>query len=521
MSQSKHPEANTVKHGEKVHPKGTRRPANPLDKLLIGVLLVDAACFYISKIAFIFFTLVFIGLLMLKFAWERLHLEKKLQKYKWFRKFRFMMTFRKFRQMSKSINQTQVYLAKYLLGIPIEDGETEVKSFNDVQNSMGSNWPFMVPVKDTKDAKVTVKGKRVECVSSYSYLDLARDERVQEAAIEAAKHYSTGNHGPRMLCGNLEILETLEQRIAKFYRRESALVFSSGYLACMSAIAGVARKGDLLLMDKLTHASLKAGAKLSSAKIVYFKHNDFKDAERQIKNHKWERVIMVIEGVYSMDGDVGLLDKARALCDKYQATLILDEAHSLGAIGKTGHGTEEVYDWKYKADIICGTFTKSIASVGGFITCGKALRDFYTFYAPGLVFSAPLSAYHCGAADKSFEIIEQEPERVEKLQKNAEYLRNKFVEKGFNIGHSITCVIPVTFRDTVQCLKMHEYLLNKKALFTATVMAPACPVTAPRFRITAHSHMTKEEMDYIVESFIEASQAITENPELKELLEGM
>jgi len=378
----------------------------------------------------------------------------------------------------------------------------------------------MVPVSDTKNSKVTVRGKKVECISSYSYLDLARDERLQEAAIEAAKKYSTGNHGPRMLCGNLEILETLEKRIAQFFKRDSALVFSSGYLACMSVVAGFARKGDLLLMDKLTHASLKAGAKMSNAKIVYFKHNDFKDAEKQIKAHKYVKLIMVIEGVYSMDGDVGHLDEARILCDKYNGTLIIDEAHSLGAIGKTGRGTEEMYNYKYKADIICGTCTKTVASMGGFIACDEKLRHFYTFNAPGLVFSAPLSAYHCGAADKAFEIIEKEPERVEKLQKNAEYLRNKFVEKNFIIGDSITCVIPVTFRDTVQCLKMHKYLLDR-GYFTACVMAPACPVTAPRFRITASSHMTNSEMDAIVNIFCEAREAIPENPELKELLEGI
>jgi len=255
------------------------------DKFIITVFFFNIASYFVSTYLFIILSLVFISYLMLKFVWDRFKIEQKMMKYKWYKKIHFYWIFRKIRKQSKSMNQTQALLAKYLMGIPIEEGEDEVKTFIDVQNHLGENWPFMVPVKDTRDPKVTVKGKRVECISSYTYLDLAREERIQEAAIEAARRYSTGNHGPRMLCGNLEILEQLEEKIAKFFRRESALVFSSGYLACMSTIAGVARKGDLLLMDRLSHASLRAGAKLSSAKTVYFKHNDFKDAEKQIKKH--------------------------------------------------------------------------------------------------------------------------------------------------------------------------------------------------------------------------------------------
>ena len=490
-----------------------------LNKILYGLVGIDIVAYFLSKPLFTLVTLLIIIGIFGSFSWEKFECEKKLQKYKWFRKLAFVWRFKQLKSKSKSLNHTQLLLTKTLLNIHIEDQESEVKSFNDVRDHFGDMWAFMVPVKDTRESSLTVRGKKVLCISSYSYLDLCRDQRVQDAAIEAAKLYSTGNHGPRMLCGNIEILETLEKRIAKFYNREAALVLSSGYLACMSTIAGVARKNDLLLMDKLTHASLKAGAKLSGAKIVYFKHNDFKDAERIIKSQKYEKLIMVIEGVYSMDGDVGLLDKARAVCDKYAGTLILDEAHSLGAIGKTGRGTEEMYEFKHQADIICGTFTKSIGSVGGFITCSQKLRQFYTFYAPGAVFSAPLSAYHCGAADKSFEIIDMEPERVAKLQENAEYLRNKFTENKFNIGETISCVIPVIFRDTIQCLKMHRFLLEK-GYFSATVMAPACPVTAPRFRICATSAMTKEQMDGIVDTFIQAREVIHETPELKELLEG-
>jgi len=173
-----------------------------------------------------------------------------------------------------------------MLKLPIKKEEDEVTSFLDIRDHMGEKWPFMIQVKNTRAPQVEVRGKNVKCISSYSYLDLGRNELVQEAAIQSARQYSTGNHGPRMLCGNLEILEQLEVRISKFFKRESALVFSSGYLACMSTISGIARKGDLLLMDKLCHASLKSGAKLSSAEIVYFKHNDFQDAEKKLKSTK-------------------------------------------------------------------------------------------------------------------------------------------------------------------------------------------------------------------------------------------
>ncbi len=496
-------------------------PAPFTNKPLYVLLVTSIASYFLYSWIFKLSMLSLIFLMVLKLIWPFLapSLDVYLQKYKWFKKLKFYIKFRNLQKQAKSINQTQGFLAKYLLGMPIAENEDEVTTFCDVSKHLEKKYPFMVPVSETRDEKVNVRGKKVEMISSYSYLDLCRDERVQEAAIAAARQYSTGNHGPRMLCGNLVILEDLEKTIANFFQRENALVFSSGYLACMSGIAGITRKGDLLLMDKLSHASLKAGAKLSGAKTVYFKHNDFKDAERLIKANKYDKLIMVIEGVYSMHGDVGFLDQARQLSDKYKATLILDEAHSVGAIGKTGKGAEEMYDYKYKADIIVGTFTKSIASVGGFIACSDKLRQFYTFYAPGVVFSAPLSAYHCGAAQKAFDIIEAEPERVKKLQSNSEYLRNKFRENGFNIGDTISCVIPVTFRDTIQCINIHNYLLEN-GYFSAVVMAPACPVTAPRFRITASSAMTKEVMDGVVNIFIKAREAHPENPELKELLEG-
>jgi 7-keto-8-aminopelargonate synthetase-like enzyme len=409
---------------------------------------------------------------------------------------------------------------KYFLDLEIHEGESEVDTFNDARDHLVKNniYPTMNIIKNTRAEKITVEGKDVKCISSYSYLDYGRDERVQQAAIDAANAYQSGNHGPRVLCGNLEILENLEKRIARFFKKEAALVFSSGFLACMSAICGFTRKGDLLVMDKLCHMSLKAGAKLSGSQIVYFKHNDFKDAERLIRKYKKnQKIIMVIEGVYSMDGDIGNLPVARTLCDKYGATLILDEAHSLGTIGKTGRGAEEYYEYKAYADIICGSFTKSVASVGGYLTCSNKLRQFYTFFAPGLVFSAPLSAYHAGAADKAFELMDKEPERITRLQENAKYLREKFKEHNFNIDQTITCVIPVIFRDIIQANNIHCWL-KQNGYFTALVTAPAVPLDGPRFRITATASLTKKEMDDMVDAFCKAREANKESEKFKELI---
>ena len=421
--------------------------------------------------------------------------------------------------MSKNLNQAQLLLTKALLELEIKPGEDESTSFGDLIDYFGVRYPFMNMIKDTRDEKIWVEGKRMKCISSYSYLSLTEDMRVQNFALESAKKYSTGNHGPRMLCGNLVILEDLEKDIAKFFGRDGALVFSSGFLACMSAIAGIVTKDDLVVMDKLNHSSLKAGVRLSAAgKAHFFKHNDFNDCERIIKKNlrRGQRLILIIEGIYSMDGDIGKLDKAREIVDKYGGLLILDEAHSLGTIGKTGHGTEEHYGYKYKADIICGTFSKSVASVGGYIACNKALRTFYTLYAPGLVFSAPLSAYNTGAAMKAFQLIVQEPEKVTKLQENSKYLRDKFREHKFNIGDSETCVIPVIFNDPLQTINLHYYM-KSKGFFTAAVMAPACPILAPRFRITPNCSMNRKDLDDIIELFIEARNECHPHPKFVEI----
>lgn len=480
----------------------------------INIFAIIFAAFFSVYLTVSLGLLFCVSILFITSEWGKNWIDEKVDKIK------FYFEIKPYLKAAKSLNHSTTLMGKFLRNMPVKQGETEVDSYTDIMNNFGEKWPFMKEVANTRSNLITVEGKPVKCVSSYNYLNFGRDERCQKSAIDAAEKYSSGNHGPRMLCGNLEILEELENKIAKFYKKESALVFNSGFLACMSAICGIARKNDLVLMDKLNHASLRYGCKCSSAKTAYFKHNDYVDAEKQIKKAKFDpkkgKLIVVTEGIFSMDGDLGYLDKARMLADKYNGILICDEAHSLGTVGKTGRGLEELYEYKYICDIIVGTFSKTISSVGGFITCSKKMRDYLCFYSPGLVFSAPLSAYHCGAAIKAFELIDEEPERMTKCQENGDYLRKKLKENNFDIGVSETIVVPVIFSCIDKIIRMHANLL-KKGYFTACVMAPACPLDASRLRLCATSDMNKEDIDEFVKILKEVREEEVDNERFKRL----
>ncbi len=400
--------------------------------------------------------------------------------------------------LAKSLNHLIILLEKEVLKIPIKPNETEQDSYHDIKQAFQHNWPFMWSVDKTKDQKILVQGK-FECFpfSSYAYLDMLRDPEVQEAAIQAARDYAPGNHGPRMLGGNMEILVELERVIAGFFGKEHAITCSSGYLACMSVTQALAHKGDIIFADQYCHASLRSGFKLSGAQIVYFKHNDYVDLEKKLKQFKKKcNKFLVIESVYSMDGNIGDLPNARRLADKFGLTLICDEAHGLGVIGRSGRGLEEYYDMPGACDIICGTFSKSLSSVGGYITGNRKTVHFMEFFAQGNMFSAPCSAYHAGAAIKSFEKILAEPQRVRDLHQKVKYFRKKLAEvhwdkddlKRFEVyGVEDQPILPIVFQeDPTRVFKICT-LLKEHGYVTGSVVAPACPLKTPRLRVTCTS----------------------------------
>jgi len=393
-----------------------------------------------------------------------------------------------------------------------------------VKRNMKALWPFMWQVSGVTGDKITCDGYQCVPMSSYNYLDFIRDTRVNDNAIATAQLWAAGNHGPRMLGGNTTILRDLEKTISTFFGRDDALVCSSGFLACMSGLCVAGTHGDVFFADHRIHASLRAGLKLSGAKYFFFRHNDYDDCESLMKKHrrKYKKAFILIESVYSMDGDVGNLPMAYSVAQAYEARIVVDEAHGLGVLGKTGRGLEEHFGMPGAVFLIMGTFSKSISSVGGFITGDKDVIEYSDFHSPGSVFSAPMPAYCAGAAIKAFELIDQEPWRVKLAQDNSKYLR-KCLSTGLNCwpkdypeeykyeieGDEVTTVIPVVFPDDTDRTMKVASRLKTMGFMVSAVSFPACPLRRPRFRITA----TTAYDNALIEDFTrKLVQATVENP---------
>lgn len=345
--------------------------------------------------------------------------------------------------------------------------------------------------------------------------------QVQEAAIAAAREWSTGSHGARMLGGNSTILRDLERAVARYYGRDDALLCATGFLATMSAVAAVSKKGDLIVADNRAHASLRTGMCISGARYLFFKHNNYAHLKRllQKERSKARNCWIVIESVYSMEGDIADLPVVRSLADSFNAKIICDEAHGLGILGATGRGLEEYFNMPGACEVLCGTFSKSIGGVGGFITCKRPLVDFMDFHAPGSVFSASLTAYSAGGALKAFELMTGTQQwRIQKAQENARYLRH-LIETGdghwpadypeelkYEVeGMSCTTVIPVVFPNSPQRMFRITTCLLDKGFYCAAAAFPACPLLRPRLRITATAAYSKELMHAFVRALVQTT----------------
>lgn len=356
--------------------------------------------------------------------------------------------------------------------------------------------------------RVTGHGEMI-MLGSYSYLGLNGHPAINAAAMQAVQRFGTGTHGVRMLAGTLSIHKELEAKIAEFKGTEDAATFSSGYFANVSTIAALVGRHDTVICDKLDHASLIDGCRLSGAKLVRFAHNDMADLERCLKHPAFTgKKLVIVDGVYSMDGDIVNLPEVSRLCREYGATLMVDEAHSLGMLGETGHGVEEHFGLPADTvDVKMGTLSKAIPSVGGYIAGSHELADFLRHEARGFVYSAALPPASAAAAIAAFDIIENEPERVQRLHDNTEYFADGLREAGFSFLESPTSVFPIMCWDDWAAWKFARNC-QRKGVYVQAIPHPIVPKGLARLRAAVNATHTRQDLDFCLSVLQEAAEEV-------------
>lgn len=352
-------------------------------------------------------------------------------------------------------------------------------------------------------------GREMVMLASYSYLGLIGHPRIDAAAIGAVDKYGSGAGGVRLLTGTNELHERLESRISRFVRREDACVYSSGYVTNVAIITGLTGPGDLVLMDKLDHASIVDGCLLSGAKWRTYRHNDMAHLAKLLSEAEghYTTVLVVADSVFSMDGDVMDLPRTSELCKRYGARLMVDEAHSIGALGATGHGIEEHFDMYGSIDVKMGTLSKSIPSIGGYCAGDHGMVDYLRHFSRPFIFSAALPPSSTAAALEAFDVIEDEPWRIAQLHKQQARYSAGLKAQGWETMNSTTCVVPVHVGDETKTMDLTRMLFDRD-VFVCPIVHPAVPRGTDRLRTCLMATHTDADVDKALDAFAEAGAAL-------------
>lgn len=362
-------------------------------------------------------------------------------------------------------------------------------------------YPYFRPVASAEDTEVIIEGKKVIMLGSNNYLGLTTHPKVKEAALKALNEYGTSSCGSRFLNGTLNLHLRLEEKLADFMRKERALVFSTGFQTNLGAISALVGKEDVVILDKWDHASIVDGARLSYGEIRRFRHNDMNDLERVLSEIPDDRgKLIVVDGMFSMEGDLADLPGIVALSKKYGSKLMVDDAHAIGVMGPNGRGTTEHFGLDDQVDLIMGTFSKSFASLGGFIAGPEAVIDYIQHHARALIFSASMPPANIAAVEAALEIIKSEPERREKLWENTRRMRKGLQELGYDTGLSVTPVIPVVVGDDMLTFQFWRGLFDE-GVYTNPVISPAVPPGRALLRTSMMATHTKEQIDLALAAF--------------------
>lgn len=365
-------------------------------------------------------------------------------------------------------------------------------------------YPYFRPLEENEGPVVKIEGRKIIMAGSNNYLGLTTHPKVKEAAINAIKKYGTGCSGSRYLTGTLDLHIELEKRLAKFMGKEDCLLYSTGFQAAQGVIPVIAQKGDYIISDKENHASIVAGnliAKAMMTDVIRYKHNDMEDLERVLSKLPLDAgKLIVSDGIFSTWGTIADVPKMVELAKKYNARILLDDAHAIGVIGEGGKGTASHFNLSDKVDMTMATFSKTFASLGGFVAAESKVINYLKHHAPALIFSASPTPASVAAALAALDILEQEPERIQKLQYNAQKVRAGLKDLGFKIVENQSAIVPVIIGDDMKTFIFWRKLFDA-GVFVNAFVSPGVPPNMAMLRTSYMATHEDEHLDFIVDAF--------------------
>lgn len=369
-------------------------------------------------------------------------------------------------------------------------------------------YPYFFPVEGSEATEVVIDGKRRVMIGSNNYLGLTHDPRVIEAAQAAIRKYGSACTGSRFLNGNTDLHERLEHELARLTGKQAALVFSTGFQTNVGVISALVARNDVVYIDKLDHASIVDGCFLSMGETVRFRHGDMDDLEGQLRRTEEGRgKLIAVDGVFSMEGDIVDLPRLVELRAEYGARLLVDDAHAVGVLGATGAGTAEHFGLTDQVDLILGTFSKSFASIGGFVAGDESVIHYIKHNARSLIFSASMPPSACATVLACIDIMAREPERRLRLWEHARKMKAGFTSLGFDIGDSQAPIIPVIIGDDFRTFQFWKALFDN-GVFTNPVVSPAVPEKSSRVRTSYIATHTGEQLDFVLDVFDRVGRAM-------------
>jgi len=364
----------------------------------------------------------------------------------------------------------------------------------------GGYYPFFLAMTDNEGTEAVYQGRHLIMCGSNNYLGLTTHPRVRQAAIDAVKRFGTSCTGSRFANGTLELHEQLERELSEFVGKESALIFTTGMQVNLGTISSLVGRGDYVILDKEDHASIVDGAKLSYGETKRFRHNDLKDLERVLSNLPENKgKLVIVDGLYSMGGDLAPLPEMIPICKKYEARLMVDDAHGMGVFGG-GRGTSAHFGVTDQVDLIMSTFSKSFASIGGFIAGDDDIVHYIKHSARSLIFSASISPANTAAALEALHIMIEEPEHAARALENGDYMRKEMKRLGFEIGNSVSPIIPIMIHDDMRTIFAWKSLFEA-GVFVNPVISPAVPEGQQLLRTSYMATHTREQLDCVLEIY--------------------